>query len=364
MAAVGGNNVYVDIIFRLQAEAARKAERIISNLIKRGEFATIALQKLTIPEELQRSSLQASHRFLQLAQGANAAARATSALWQQAIEPLVERYQEAAGAAKRHARELEDLSALSWQELQRNERGVKAIQELALTENNYVNVLKRESELYRKIGSIYDSFIQGLQRGELIRREELENQRALWNIYQKTGWRMKELRESTISLGKKWESLIPLSERAWKPTREQIESLAKGLSSLDRAAAEEMMQMARNAAVAKKFNEPIANLDMNTYHLIGNLDKINFRLAQMGITFPITAETSKALAQAQAQISDEALAQARAFAESAASLDRLGRSAQGNIALGSQLYDIFTGNLRMALELEDSVRAATGVLDR
>ncbi|RLG93646.1 phage tail tape measure protein, partial [Candidatus Bathyarchaeota archaeon] len=364
MAAVGGNNVYVDIIFRLQAEAAKRAERIIGNLIKRGQLATIALQKLSIPKELQQSSLRATHQLFRLAQQTDAATRASSALWQQAVRPLTEYYLDAAGAARTVGQELENLSQLSWEDIQRHEKGMKYIRELGLTEQNYVNILKQESNAYKESANAYENFARALQRGELLTKEELELQRALWNIYQRTGVRLKGLSESAISLGKKWESLIPLSERAWQPTKEQIEAVAKGLSSLDRAAAEEMMTMTRNAAIAKKFNEPIANLDASTYKLVGSLDKINFRLAQMGITFPITAETSKALAQAQAQISDEALAQTRAFAESAASLDRLGLSARGNLALGSQLYDIFTGNSRMALELEDSVRAATGVLDR
>jgi len=364
MAAVGGNNVYVDIIFRLQAEAAKRAERIIGNLIKRGQLATIALQKLSIPKEFQQSSLQATHQFFRLAQQTDAATRASSALWQQAVRPLAEHYLNVASAARNVGRELENLSQLSWEDIQRHEAGMKYIRELGLTEQNYVNILKQESNAYKESANAYENFARALQRGELLTKRELELQRALWNIYQKTGVRLKGLSDTTISLGKKWESLIPLSERAWQPTKEQIEAVAKGLGSLDRAAAEEMMTMTRNAAIAKKFNEPIANLDASTYKLVGSLDKINFRLAEMGITFPITAETSKALAQAQAQISNEALAQARAFAESAASLDRLGLSARGNLALGSQLYDIFTGNSRMALELEDSVRAATGVLDR
>jgi len=364
MAAVGGNNVYVDIIFRLQAEAAKRAERIISNLIKKGQFATLALKRLGIPSDFPKTTLEATTQIFRLAQGADAAKRANSALWQQAISPLLENFRQEAKTLESLSDQYLRLSTLSWEALQSQAEGRRIIQELGLTEQNYANVLSSVGQAYGDQAAEYYKFIKSLKEGQLIHQDELKRLKEAWNIYKATGIRLAELRDSSISLGKKWESLVPLSERVWKPTTEQINTLAKGLSALDETAARDMMTMARHAAVAKAFNEPIANIDENAYRLLGNLDQINFRLAKMGITLPITTGTSKALAQAQAQISDEALAQARAFAESAASLDRLGISARGNLALGSQLYDIFTGNSRMALELEDSVRAATGVLDR
>ena len=364
MAGVGSNNVYVDIIFRLQAEAAKRAERIIGNLIKKGHFASLALKRLGIPSDFPKTTLEVTTQIFRLAQGADAARRTNSALWQQAISPLLENFRQEAKTLESLSDQYLRLSTLSWESLQSQAEGRRIIQELGLTEQNYANVLSSVGQAYGDQATEYYKFIKGLKEGRLIHQGELKRLKEAWNIYKATGIRLAELRESSISLGKKWESLVPLSERVWKPTTEQINTLAKGLSALDETAARDMMTMARHAAVAKAFNEPIANIDENAYRLLGNLDQINFRLAKMGITLPITTKTSKDLAQAHAQISEETRAQARAFAESAASLDRLGISARGNLALGSQLYDIFTGNSRMALELEDSVRAATGVLDR
>ncbi|RLJ01928.1 MAG: phage tail tape measure protein, partial [Candidatus Aenigmatarchaeota archaeon] len=363
MAAVGSNNVYVDIIFRLQAEAAKRAERIIRNLIKKGEFATLTLKQLGIPPGFPKTTLQATTQIFRLAQGADTARRANSALLQRAIAPLIKDFRAEAKALKSLSEQYLQLASASWKSLSSQDAGRRLIRQLGLTEQNYSEILSSVGQAYADQAARYYAYIKRLKEGQLIHKEELIRLKEAWNIYKATGIRLECLRDNSIALGKQWESLIPLSERAWKPTAEQIRILASGLSTLDQAAAMDMMTMARHAAVARAFNEPIANIDENAYRLLRNFDEINARLARMGILFPITTESARALARGQAEISEETLTQARAFARSAANLEMLGVSARGNIALGSQLYDIFTDNSRMALQLEESVRGATGILD-
>jgi len=364
MAAVGGNNVYVDIIFRLQAEAAKKAEQLITQLIKRGQLATATLGRFKFPGEFPKSTTEATTQLFKFAQQIDNSARASSRLWRQAIKPLIHQLSIEERILRKQATLYSRAAKLTWDQIRANAKLFNEIKRVGATQDNYRRILRRQAAIYFDIANKYNRWRRDLESGGKLLREELINQRRLHRIYRTTGIQLEGLDQRLIKYARVLDSLLPLSERTWRPSAEQIQMLGKGLSALDRKAAENLMTMARFATVAKATGEPLAYIDETAYRLLKNFDKINFRLAQMGILFPVTTESSLALARGAATVSEEAIAQAKAFAQTVAALDRLGISARGNIALGSQLYDIFTGNTRAALDLEDSVKDATGIFAR
>ncbi|RLG36272.1 MAG: phage tail tape measure protein, partial [Candidatus Alkanophagales archaeon] len=210
---------------------------------------------------------------------------------------------------------------------------------------------------------LYSQYADDLEKGGNLLRQELANQRKLWRIYQLTGVRLAGLNEGLIRHAQVLDSILPMSERTWRPMSREFRALASGLDALNKQSARNLMILTRNAAAAEAFGEPIAVIDKSASRLLRTLSPLNYQLAKMGISQAITSSFSKELAEGQARITKQTLKQASAIAESAASFDRLALPIQRNLILGSQLYDIYKGNSRMALQLENSIREATGVLD-
>ncbi|RLG17825.1 phage tail tape measure protein, partial [Nanoarchaeota archaeon] len=206
-------------------------------------------------------------------------------------------------------------------------------------------------------------YADDLESGGRLLREELVNQRKLWRIYQLTGVRLEGLNEGLIRHAQVLDSILPMSERTWRPMSREFRALASGLDAFNKQSARNLMILTRNAAAAEAFGEPIAVIDKSASRLLRTLSPLNYQLAKMGISQAITSSFSKELAEGQARITKQTLRQASAIAEAAASFDRLALPTQRNLILGSQLYDIYKGNSRMALQLENSIREATGVLD-
>ena len=364
MAAVGSNNVYVDIIFRLQAQAAMRAERIIARLIKRGQLATETLKKLEIPEKLTTSTVRAANEIRKLSQKATESARAHSDLWKGAVAPLRKEFDRLAEETAAEAAQLEYYARMQWDAIKADKGALQTVRKLGATEENYREVLSAKASELQKAANLYRQYGQDLEAGGHLLRQELINQRKLWRIYQLTGVRLDGLRSDLVGYAKVLDSILPMSERTWKPTAKDIKALAGGLTGLSKSSARTLMQFTRNAAVARALGEEMAVLDKTSASLLRSLSPLNYQIASMGITLPITAQTSKELAQGTMDVTKAARQQALALAQTAASFDMLALPVERNAALGSQLYDIFTGNSRMALEVEDSVRAATGVLDK
>jgi len=363
MAAVGSNNVYVDIIFRLQAEAAKKAERIIGRLIQKGQLATLTLEKFKFPEGFPKSTVDATNKIFKFAQKAKESERAASDLWRSAISPLTKEFELQAQALMRDASELESYIQMQWNVIRSNRDILEKVRALGATEENYREVLSQKAQELRHHASLYSQYAKDLENGGRLLREELANQRKLWRIYQLTGVRLEGLNEGLIRHSRILDSILPISERTWKPMGSEIRALAGGLNAFNKESADTLMYLARNAAAAEAFGEPVAFIDKSASRLLKSLSPLNYQLAKMGISQAITADLSAELARGQALIADETLRQARAAADAAASLDRLAFPTERNLILGSQLYDIYKGNTRMALELESSIREATGILD-
>ena len=363
MAAVGGNNVYVDIIFRLQAEAAKRAESIISHLIKKGQLATLTLQKFKFPADFSKSTIEATNKIFKFAQEAGETQRASSQLWKSAIAPLTDSFRKQAAALMEDASILESYTNMQWDAIRSNKAILSEIRKLGATEENYREVLSRKASELRHIAALYSQYANDLENGGRLLREELANQRKLWRIYQLTGVRLRGLNEGLIRHSRILDSILPISERTWKPMSSEILALAGGLNAFNKESADTLMYLARNAAAAEAFGEPVAFIDRSASRLLKSLSPLNYQLAKMGISQAITADLSTELASGQALIADETLRQARAAADAAASLDRLAFPTERNLILGSQLYDIYKGNTRIALELERSIREATGILD-
>ena len=364
MAAAGSNNVYVDIIFRLQAQAAMRAERIIARLIKRGQLATETLKKLEIPEKLTTSTVRAANEIRKLSQKATESARAHSDLWKGAVAPLRKEFDRLAEETAAEAAQLEYYARMQWDAIKADKGALQTVRKLGATEENYREVLSAKASELQKAANLYREYGRDLEAGGHLLRQELINQRKLWRIYQLTGVRLDGLRSDLVGYAKVLDSILPMSERTWKPTAKDIKALAGGLTGLSKSSARTLMQFTRNAAVARALGEEMAVLDKTSASLLRSLSPLNYQIASMGITLPITAQTSKELAQGTMDVTKAARQQALALAQTAASFDMLALPVERNAALGSQLYDIFTGNSRMALEVEDSVRAATGVLDK
>jgi len=363
MAAVGGNNVYVDIIFRLQAEAAKRAERIIANLVKRGELATLTLQKLKLPKEFEKSAVDATSAIHKLAQKADTASRASSRLWQGAIGDLPIKFRQLAASTKAEADELESYIDLQWEAIKVDKAKLQKVKELGATESNYKEVLAKKSNELRQHAALYSRFANDLERGGKAMLAELARQRELYKIYRMTGVRVQGLRMELVHLAQVLDSIVPKSERTWKPAARDIKALAGGLNAFNQASAKTLMTLTRNAAAARAAGQPVAVLDDYASRLLHTLSPLNYQLANMGITFPITAKTSEKLAKGMDRGTKAAARQAQALAETAAATDRLALPAERAAALGSRLYDVFTGNSRVVLKLDGSIRKATGVLD-
>jgi len=363
MAAVGSNNVYVDIIFRLQAEAAKRAERIIGHLIKKGQLATLTLQKFKFPGQFPKSVIDATNKIFKYSQKTNEAQRAASQLWKSAVAPLTDYFRQQANALMEDASLLESYTNMQWDAIRSNKAILNEIRRLGATEENYREILSKKADDLRQSATLYSQYADDLENGGRLLKEELANQRKLWRIYQLTGVRLEGLNEGLIRHSRILDSILPISERTWKPMGSEIQALAGGLNAFNRESADTLMYLARNAAAAEAFGEPVAFIDKSASRLLKSLSPLNYQLAKMGISQAITADLSAELAKGQALIADETLRQARAAADAAASLDRLAFPTERNLILGSQLYDIFKGNSRMALQVENSIREATGVLD-
>jgi len=297
MAAVGGNNVYVDIIFRLQAEAAKRAERIIANLVKRGELATLTLQKLKLPKEFEKSAVDATSAIHKLAQKADTASRASSRLWQEAIGDLPIKFRQLAASTKAEADELESYIDLQWEAIKADKAKLQKVKELGATENNYKEVLAKKSNELRQHAALYSRFANDLERGGKAMLTELARQRELYKIYRMTGVRVQGLRMELVHLARVLDSIVPKSERTWKPAARDIKALAGGLNAFNQASGKTLMTLTRNAAAARAAGQPVAILDDYASHLLHTLSPLNYQLANMGITFPITAKTSEKLAK-------------------------------------------------------------------
>jgi len=363
MAAVGGNNVYVDIIFRLQAEAAKRAERIIGNLIKKGQLATLSLQKLKFPEEFPKSTIEATNKIFRYSQKVNEAQRASSQLWKSAVAPLTKYFSQQANALMEDASKLESYTNMQWDAIRSNKAILNEIRKLGATEENYREILSKKANELRRSAALYSQYADDLEKGGNLLRQELANQRRLWRIYQLTGVRLEGLNEGLIRHAQILDSILPMSERTWRPMSREFRALASGLDAFNKQSARNLMILTRNAAAAEAFGEPAAQIDKSASRLLRTLSPLNYQLAKMGISQAITSSFSKELAEGQARITKQALKQAGAVAEAAASFDRLALPTQRNLILGSQLYDIYKGNSRMALQLKNSIREATGVLD-
>ena len=363
MAAVGGNNVYVDIIFRLQAEAARRAERIIGNLIKKGQLATLSLQKLKFPEQFPKSTIEATNKIFRYSQKVNEAQRASSQLWKSAASPLTKYFRQQASALIEDASALESYTNMQWDAIRSNKAILNEVKKLGATEENYKEILSKKANELRQYAALYSRYANDLEKSGNLLRQELANQRRLWRIYQLTGVRLEGLNEGLIRHAQVLDSILPMSERTWRPMSREFRALASGLDALNKQSARNLMILTRNAAAAEAFGEPIAVIDKSASRLLRTLSPLNYQLARMGISQAITSSFSKELAEGQARITKQTLKQASAIAEAAASFDRLALPTQRNLILGSQLYDIYRGNSRMALQLENSIREATGVLD-
>ncbi len=363
MAAVGGNNVYVDIIFRLQAEAAKRAERIIGNLIKKGQLATLSLQKLKFPEQFPKSTTEATNKIFRYSQKVNEAQRASSQLWKSAVAPLSEEFRRQASSLMEDASLLESYTNMQWDAIRSNKAILNEIRKLGATEENYREVLSKKANELRHTASVYTRYADDLESGGRLLQEELANQRKLWRIYQLTGVRLEGLNEGLIRQAQILDSILPLRERTWRPMSKEFRALASGLDAFNKQSARNLMILTRNAAAAEAFGEPIAVIDKSASRLLRTLSPLNYQLAKMGISQAITSSFSKELAEGQARITKQTFKQAAAVADAAASFDRLALPTQRNLILGSQLYDIYRGNSRMALQLENSIREATGVLD-
>jgi len=363
MAAVGSNNVYVDIIFRLQAEAAKKAERIIGRLIQKGQLATLTLEKFKFPEGFPKSTVDATNKIFKFAQKARESERAASDLWRSAISPLTKEFELQAKALMRDASELESYTQMQWNAIRSNKDILEKVRALGATEKNYREVLSQKARELRHHASLYSQYAEDLENGGRLLREELANQRKLWRIYQLTGVRLEGLNEGLIRHARVLDSILPISERTWRPMSKEFKALATGLDAFNKQSARNLMILTRNAAAAEAFGEPMAIIDKSAARLLRTISPLNYQIARMGISQAITASLSKELAEGQAHITRQTLKQAEAIANAAASFDRLALPAQRNLILGSQLYDIYKGNSRMALELESSVRDATGILD-
>jgi len=362
MAAVGGNNVYVDIIFRLQAEAARRAERIIGNLIKKGQLATLSLQKLKFPEQFPKSTIEATNKIFRYSQKVNEAQRASSQLWKSAASPLTKYFRQQASALIEDASALESYTNMQWDAIRSNKAILNEVKKLGATEENYREILSKKANELRQYAALYSRYANDLEKSGNLLRQELANQRRLWRIYQLTGVRLEGLNEGLIRHAQVLDSILPMSERTWRPMSREFRALASGLDALNKQSARNLMILTRNAAAAEAFGEPIAVIDKSASRLLRTLSPLNYQLARMGISQAITSSFSKELAEGQARITKQTLKQASAIAEAAASFDRLALPTQRNLILGSQLYDIYRGNSRMALQLENSIREATGVL--
>lgn len=363
MAAVGGNNVYVDIIFRLQAEAAKRAERIIGNLIKKGQLATLSLQKLKFPEQFPKSTIEATNKIFRYSQKVNEAQRASSQLWKSAVAPLTKYFRQQASALIEDASVLESYTNMQWDAIRSNKAILNEVRKLGATEENYREILSKKANELRQYAALYSRYANDLEKGGNLLRQELINQRKLWRIYQLTGVRLEGLNEGLIRHAQVLDSILPMSERTWRPMSRELRALASGLDALNKQSARNLMILTRNAAAAEAFGEPIAVIDKSASRLLRTLSPLNYQLARMGISQAITSSFSKELAEGQVRITKQTLKQASAIAEAAASFDRLAIPTQRNLILGSQLYDIYRGNSRMALQLENSIREATGVLD-
>jgi len=364
MAAAGSNNVYVDIIFRLQAQAAMRAERIIARLIKRGQLATETLKKFEIPDKLTTSTVRAANEIRKLSQKATESARAQSDLWRGAVAPLRKEFERLAEETEAEAAQLEYYSRMQWDAIKADKNALQTVRKLGATEENYREVLSAKASELQRAANLYRDYGRDLEEGGRLLRQELINQRKLWRIYQLTGVRLDGLRSDLVGYAKVLDSILPMSERTWKPTAKDIKALAGGLTGLSKSSARTLMQFTRNAAVARALGEEMAIIDAKSASLLRTLSPLNYQIANMGIIMPITTDTAQQLAQGTASVTKAAKEQALALAKTAASFDMLALPAERNAVLGSQLYDIFTGNSRMALEVEDSVRAATGVLDK
>ena len=363
MAAVGSNNVYVDIIFRLQAEAAKKAERIIGRLIQKGQLATLTLEKFKFPEGFPKSTVDATNKIFKFAQKAKESERAASNLWRSAISPLTKEFELQAQALMRDASELESYTRMQWDAIRSNKEILDKVRALGATEENYREVLSQKANELRRHAALYSQYAEDLKSGGRLLREELANQRRLWRIYQLTGVRLEGLNEGLIRHARVLDSILPISERTWRPMSKEFKALATGLDAFNKQSARNLMILTRNAAAAEAFGEPMAIIDKSAARLLRTISPLNYQIAKMGISQAITASLSKELAEGQARITRQTLKQAEAIANAAASFDRLALPAQRNLILGSQLYDIYKGNSRMALELESSIRDATGILD-
>jgi len=363
MAAVGGNNVYVDIIFRLQAEAAKRAERIIGRLIQKGQLASLSLQKLKFPEGFPKSTIEATNKIFRFSQKVNEAQRASSQLWKSAIAPLTEYFRQQANSLMEDASALESYTNMQWDAIRSNKSILNEIRKLGATEENYREVLSKKASELRHTAALYSEYADDLESGGHLLREELANQRRLWRIYQLTGVRLEGLNEGLVRHAQILDSILPMSERTWRPMSREFKALAAGLDAFNKQSARNLMILTRNAAAAEAFGEPIAVIDKSASRLLRTLSPLNYQLARMGISQAITSSFSKELAEGQARIIKQTLKQASAAAEAAASFDRLALPTQRTLILGSQLYDIYKGNSRMALQLENSIREATGVLD-
>jgi len=364
MAAVGGNNVYVDIIFRLQAEAAKKAEQIIGRLIKKGQLATAALQQFKFPDKFPRSTAEATSQLFKFAQKANGATRATSDLWKEAIKPLTQEFALEEEILRKRAALYSRAASMTWEEIRADEQLFNEIKRLGANQENYQQILTQQAAAYSKAADKYKIYREDLEKGGRLLREELANQRRLWRIYQTTGVRLEGLDERLIKYARTLDSTLPLSERTWRPMERDLRALATGLNAFNKEAANNFMIMARNAAAAEAFQEPVAQIDRTAARLLRTISPLNYQLAKMGITQAITSSLSKELARGQAEIAQETINQARAIAETAACFDRLNLPLSRNLNLGARLYDIFSGNARAAIELEDSIKEATGITGR
>jgi len=364
MAAVGGNNIYVDIIFRLQAEAAKKAEQLITRLIKKGQLATTTLAQFKFPDKFPKSTAEAANELFKFAQGIDTSARAASRLWRHAIKPLTQQLLIEEKILRKQAALYSRAARLTWDQIKANTQLFNEIKRIGATQDNYRRVLTRQAAVYSKIANKYREFRRDLASGGRLLREELANQRRLWRIYQATGVRLDGLDERLIKYVRTLDSILPLSERTWRPMERDLRALATGLNAFNKEAANNFMIMARNAAAAEAFQEPVAQIDRTAARLLRTISPLNYQLAKMGITQAITSSLSKELARGQAEIAQETINQARAIAETAACFDRLNLPLSRNLNLGARLYDIFSGNARAAIELEDSIKEATGITGR
>jgi len=368
-------NVFVDIVFRLQARAALEAEKLIAKLESKSRLATFALQNLQVPKDFPKNVLDAAKKLGEAREAADQLARANSEAFKTAaLAPLRENLRLLDEASEKYRAQEEELRR--YLNVVRVGQEISEDEFMTLTEG--AEALRRKRDTIDEARQRYRMMIDDLEKGGTLLKRELESQRRLAAIARTTGLSFEELDYRLLSLSRTWDSLVPLGERIFKPTADQIQMLATGMYSLERSSAKNMVALTRNAIAAEALGEPMAYIDKSAYRLLKHLDPLNYQLARLGISEAITAELADKLAQGLVGVGEKGVIGVRKWADLnkrlpagalqvsratyeqldavtkyTAALDRLALPTTRQLDLGTQLYDIFNDLSRVQVRVSD-----------